>query len=141
MSVYLSAKLRRQLIEADDHRCAYCQTLQANSGYPMVAEHIYPRSKGGITTFDNLCFACHRCNEFKSSTVAAEDPLTGESISLFHPRQQNWSEHFAWSETGTHIIGLTGVGRVTVITLKMNNKEIVDARQNWVSVGWHPPRF
>lgn len=141
MSVYLSTALRQQLVEADDHCCAYCQTLQSNSGYPMVVEHIYPRSKGGATAFNNLCFACHRCNEFKSSTTSAEDPLTGENMSLYHPRQQNWHEHFAWNETGTHIIGLTAVGRVTVIVLNMNNKEIIDARQNWASVGWHPPQI
>lgn len=28
MSVYLANELRGQLLDADDHRCAYCQTTQ-----------------------------------------------------------------------------------------------------------------
>ena len=139
MSTYLTVELRQRLLETDDRRCAYCQTTQFNSGYPMVVDHIIPRSKGGQTESENLCFACHRCNEFKRSTMAMEDPLTGETVRLFHPRQQRWTDHFTWDVTGTRIIGLTAAGRVTVIALRMNNEVIVDARQNWVSVGWHPP--
>ncbi len=71
--------------------------------------------------------------------MAMEDPLTGETVRLFHPRQQRWTDHFTWDVTGTRIIGLTAAGRVTVIALRMNNEVIIDARQNWVSVGWHPP--
>jgi hypothetical protein len=139
MSTYLAAELRQQLLEADDQRCAYCQTTQPNSGYPMIVDHIVPRSKGGNTEFDNLCFACHRCNEFKGATTALEDPLSGEMTPLFHPRRQAWPEHFTWDATGIRIVGLTVVGRVTVIALNMNNEVILDARRHWVSVGWHPP--
>jgi len=56
MSTYLSAELRRQLVAADDHRCAYCQTTQANTGQPMVVDHIIPEAQGGQTEFLNLCF-------------------------------------------------------------------------------------
>jgi hypothetical protein len=139
MSIYLAAELRQQLQEADDQRCAYCQTTQANSGYPMVVDHVVPGSKGGNTEFDNLCFACHRCNEFKGATTALEDPLSGETTPLFHPRRQTWPEHFTWDAAGIRIVGVTAVGRVTVIALNMNNEVILDARRNWVSVGWHPP--
>ena len=89
--------------------------------------------------FNNLCFACRRCNEFRSSATAACDPLTGEIVPLFHPRIQMWNEHFAWEASGTRIIGLTAIGRATVVALNMNNAVIVDARRRWVGVGWHPP--
>lgn len=141
MSPYLPAELRRQLLEADDHRCAYCQTTQFNSGYPMVVDHIIPQSKGGPTELENLCFACHRCNEFKGAATEMEDPLTGEIVPLFHPRQQQWRDHFTWDAAGIRIVGLTAVGRVTIIVLKLNNEVIVSARQNWVSAGWHPPEL
>jgi hypothetical protein len=139
MSAYLTTELRQQLIAADDHRCAYCQTTQANSGYPMVVDHVIPRSKEGETEFDNLCFACHRCNEFKGSTTVLVDPLSGEMAPLFHPRRHVWAEHFVWDVTSIRIVSLTAIGRVTVIALNMNNEVILDARRNWVSVGWHPP--
>ena len=65
--------------------------------------------------------------------------LTGETVPLFNPRQQCWAEHFAWSEDGTRVEGLTLVGRVTGLALQMNHAMIVVARRRWVSSGWHPP--
>lgn len=140
MSSYLSAELRHQLVEADDHRCAYCQTTQANTGQPMVLDHILPEAQGGHSGFANLCFACRRCNEFKGPTTRMYDPLTGERVLLFHPCQHRWTEHFSWDAAGTHLVGLTAIGRATITALNINNEVIVDARRRWVSVGWHPPK-
>ncbi|MCO6453310.1 MAG: HNH endonuclease [Caldilineales bacterium] len=140
MSVRLAADLKAQLVAADDHRCVYCQTTQACSGYPMVTDHIMPSSKGGKTEFSNLCLSCHRCNLYKHITTEVEDPLTGRLSSLFHPRRDIWAKHFQWDAAGIRIQGLTAQGRVTVIALNMNNDVIVDARRNWVRVGWHPPQ-
>jgi hypothetical protein len=136
---YLPADLHDRLLETDDRHCAYCQTTEANTGQPMTVDHILPQAQGGETTFENLCFACRRCNEFKGSAVNAQDPLTGEVAPLFHPRQQVWADHFRWDESGTQLIGLTAVGRATIVALNMNNSVIVYARRRWVSVGWHPP--
>jgi hypothetical protein len=135
----VSANVRAELLAADDQQCAYCQTTEANTGQPMTVDHIVPEARGGSTTFDNLCFACRRCNEFKGDVTTARDPLTNQIVPLFHPRTQTWSDHFAWDEAGTHVIGLTATGRATVVALNMNNAVIVDARRRWVSVGWHPP--
>jgi hypothetical protein len=140
MSIYLPTELRLQLEQADDPCCAYCQTLQANSGQRMVPDHIVPESQGGQREFENLCFACRLCNEYKGAKTTGIDPQTGETTVLFHPHQQNWADHFAWEENGTRIIGLTAVGRATIITLNMNNDVIVPARQRWVTAGWHPPK-
>jgi hypothetical protein len=140
MSIYLPTELRLQLEQADDHCCAYCQTVQANSGQRMVPDHIVPESQGGQREFENLCFACRLCNEYKGAKTTGIDPQTGETTALFHPRQQIWAEHFAWEENGTRIIGLTAVGRATIITLNMNNDIIVPARLRWVTAGWHPPK-
>lgn len=136
---YLPAGLQEQLLAADDQQCAYCQTTEANTGQPMTVDHIVPEAQGGPTTFDNLCFACRRCNEFKGSVTTARDPLTGEIVPLFHPRTRTWSDHFAWDASGAHVTGLTAIGRATIVALKMNNEVIVDARRRWASVGWHPP--
>ena len=105
----------------------------------MTYDHIQPRSKGGDTSFENLCLACRSCNEFKGNLTQAIDPLTAELVPLFHPRQQQWSEHFVWSADGTRIEGLTVIGRATVVALRMNHPVIIGARRRWVSSGWHPP--
>lgn len=106
----------------------------------MVLDHIVPETKSGKTEFDNLCFAYRRCNEFKGATTQIKDPVTQQMVSLFHPRQQKWSDHLAWDDSGVHLVGLTATGRVTVIALNINNELILDSRSLWVSVGWHPPR-
>ena len=130
VAIYLSTALRQRLVEVDDHRCAYCRTSQANSGSPMVVDHLLPLSKGGMAIFENLCFACYRCNLFKGSQVEAIDPLRGEIAPLFHPRRDRWGDHFAWDEAGLRILGSTPVGRATVTALNMNNEVIMDARRN-----------
>ncbi|MBW4523366.1 MAG: HNH endonuclease [Scytolyngbya sp. HA4215-MV1] len=139
MSAYIPIDLRSQIEQADRGRCCYCLTQTVNSGIPLCYDHIVPRSKGGTTTFENVCLACRSCNEFKSDLSEASDPLTGETASLFNPRQQHWIAHFAWSEDGTRVEGLTPIGRVTVLALQMNHAMIVVARRRWVSSGWHPP--
>lgn len=129
---YLPLALRDCLLKADNRHCAYCQTTEANTGQPMTVDHIIPQTQGGLTEFDNLCFACRRCNEFKGTTTA-QDPLTDEIVPLFHPRRQSWYDQFRWDESGTTIIGLTPIGRATILALNMNNPVIMDARRRWVT--------
>jgi hypothetical protein len=105
----------------------------------MTYDHITPVSLGGDTTFENLCLACRYCNEYKSNLTESIDPLSGETISLFNPRKQKWSEHFIWSADGTKVEGITAIGRATIIRLRMNNPVIIVARKRWVISGWHPP--
>ncbi len=47
---------------------------------------------------ENLSLACRTCNEYKSDTTEAINPLTSELVALFNPRQQNWAEHFRWNQ-------------------------------------------
>ncbi len=57
----------------------------------------------------------------------------------FNPREQNWFEHFQWSDDGLYIISLTAIGRATVVALQLNNEFIIPARRHWNIAGWHPP--
>jgi len=139
MPAYVPEALRGRVAAADRLRCAYCLTTEAITGLPLTIDHIQPTSLGGETSFDNLCLACHSCNEFKAQHITGIDPLTGEEVPLFHARQARWNDHFAWSADGSHVEGLTPIGRATVVTLRMNNAVVVAARRRWVLVGWHPP--
>lgn len=130
----------RQLItERDKRRCAYCLTTEENCGLRMHVDHIIPEVAGGLTAPNNLCLACFSCNIYKAAQQTAEDPLTAETVPLFHPVRQRWRDHFAWDESQTQIVGLTSCGRATVAALRMNNPTVVRARRRWVSAGWHPP--
>jgi HNH endonuclease len=106
---------------------------------PLEYEHLYPEARGGVTVRENLWLACTRCNDFKGDRTDAVDPQTGETVPLFNPRTQSWTEHFSWSLDGTLIIGLTQIGRATVVALRLNNEFIVVARRFWVEAGWWPP--
>jgi hypothetical protein len=131
--------LRRLVRARAKGRCEYCQTSEWLSGLPCEIDHIVPRAKGGPTTADNLCLACASCNGYKRATTHAVDPESGEEVAIFNPRRQRWDEHFAWSEDGTRIVGLTACGRATVVALKLNHPLAVAARSIWVSIGLHPP--
>jgi hypothetical protein len=139
VSVYISQSLRSQIESIDRKRCGYCLTTEVNSGMPMTIDHIQPVSKEGLNTLENLCLACRTCNEYKSGTTEAIDPLTGKIVALFNPRQQKWKENFRWNNDASQVEGLTEIGRATVIALRMNNAVIVATRKRWFSIGWHPP--
>ncbi|MDX2212840.1 MAG: HNH endonuclease [Oculatellaceae cyanobacterium bins.114] len=135
----ISDEVRARVRQRAGDRCEYCLSQQAYVMGRLQIDHIQPIAKGGTDSEDNLCLACELCNQYKWTQTQGHDPKTGEMISLFNPRQQQWAEHFAWSEDGTEIVGQTACGRVTVDALKLNNGLAVIVRRNWVRAGWHPP--
>ncbi len=135
----ISEALRRQIIEEAGHRCEYCKTSSRLIGMPLIMEHVFPKSLGGQDDRSNLAASCYRCNEFKGARTDARDPETGQLVPLFNPRMQTWSDHFTWGNGGTHLLGITSTGRATVISLRLNNENIVEARAIWIEFGWHPP--
>jgi hypothetical protein len=58
--------------------------------------------------------------------VATIDPVSGEAIRLFHPRQDLWRDHFRYAN-GV-IEPLTRIGSATVRILRMNTTERVAER-------------
>ena len=106
----------------------------------LEIEHIIPLAKGGTDDEMNLWLACPICNSHKSDKIAAIDPESGTTAPLFNPRTQVWSEHFAWTDDGLHIVGKTPVGRATVIALHLSDDlDAIVVRSYWVLAGWHPP--
>lgn len=137
---YIPKRLRNRVAEQARRRCGYCLTAERIVGTPMEIDHLIPESLGGQTVEDNLWLACSLCNNHKADRVAALDPHTGDVVRLFDPRRQTWQAHFRWTEAGDRIIGTTPTGRATVVALKLNRSVLVQARQRWVQVGWHPPK-
>jgi hypothetical protein len=105
----------------------------------MEIDHIIPESLGGPTSRDNLWLACSMCNDHKGNRIAATDPISGEVVRLFDPRRQSWADHFEWNSSGDTILGKTAIGRATVVAVRLNRAEIVEARRSWAIAGWHPP--
>ena len=139
MSVYVSAHLRGQIAEHFAHCCAYCRTAEILTVAIFEVEHISPRSAGGETRFENICFACPTCNRYKADRVMAIDPDTQEQVQLFHPHRDKWSEHFVWSDDATELVALTAARRATINALRMNRRQLTRVRRMWVAMGEHPP--
>ena len=114
----MDAKLRQLVRQRAEDRCEYCELRQEQEPLPFHVEHVTPRQHGGKDTAENLALACHHCNLHKGPNLSGLDPQTKELTRLFHPRLDNWSEHF--TRQGGEIIGLSAIGRTTVSLLQMN---------------------
>ena len=68
----------------------------------LETEHIIPLARGGGNDESNLWLSCSLCNRYKGAQIAGSDPYSGETVALFNPRTQVWSEHFRWSRDGAH---------------------------------------
>lgn len=136
---YISVQLAADILADAGHRCGYCRTDERLTGSALSIEHILPIAAGGATERANLWRSCRDCNERKGVQIQAIDPESGTPVTLFHPRRDNWSEHFQWSADGLYIIGRTAIGRATIAALQLNRVHQLVARQRWVLVGWHPP--
>ena len=138
-SSQISEELRAKIRIEANNQCGYCRSLQKYVLGILEIEHIIPKALGGSDDEENLWLACRLCNNYKGTQTQATDPLANSKVKLFNPRKQKWSRHFAWTDDGTNIIGITACGRATTIALQLNNIYAVTVRQAWVSAGWHPP--
>jgi hypothetical protein len=120
------------------HRCEYCLAPEAILNLALEVEHIIPTSRGGSDKSDNLALACRACNLAKSNFLVAHDPQTGAKVGLFHPRSDEWSDHFRVDHQSGEISGLTDVGRATVERLNMNAGFQCRARRLWASFELYP---
>ncbi|TAK45072.1 MAG: HNH endonuclease [Saprospiraceae bacterium] len=119
--------------------CEYCKSQENLSSSPFSIDHIIPLAKNGSNDLDNLALACPGCNNHKFTHTEALDPVSGEIVPLFHPRQQEWAQHFKWSSDYSTMIGLTPTGRVTIIRLKLNRDYLVNLRKALFLTGQQPP--
>jgi hypothetical protein len=136
----VSEALHERVRRSAKDRCGYCLSAQEYVLGQLEVEHILPTGQGGTDDEDNLWLACRLCNGYKGMQVDAFDPISIDRVILFNPRNEQWTEHFRWSDDGTRVIGLTKVGRATVEALQMNNPIAQRVRANWVTAGWHPPK-
>lgn len=84
---------RRELLRRDNHVCQYC-----GSAKNLTIDHIIPRSKGGLHTWDNVVTACETCNNKKSDRLLFETgmALKTKPKAPMHPAiafaEQFWRE-------------------------------------------------
>lgn len=87
--------LRQFVRERATYRCEYCRLPQdAEPFFAYHVEHIVARQHGGRDDIGNLALACYHCNSHKGPNLSGFDPESGVLVRLFHPRQDEWDEHF-----------------------------------------------
>jgi len=135
----ITAAQRRFVAQRANYCCEYCLSQHEFSPDPFSIEHIIPQSKGGTDELENLALACQGCNNKKYNHTQARDPVTGETVTLYHPRQHSWSEHFTWNEDYRLLIGLTPIGRATIERIQLNRSGVMNLRKLLHAVNLHPP--
>lgn len=133
---YIPKELRRLIFERANGLCEYCLLPERLSIKPHEADHIHAEKHGGKTVEDNLCLSSYYCNPSEGSDIASIDPETGEGVFLFHPRRDNWKDHFRLE--GPHIVPLTPKGRVTLFLLNINTPERLQERELLIKMGFYP---
>lgn len=129
----MDESLRQLVRRRAGERCEYCHLPQDGHEERFSIDHIIARKHGGDDSPANLALCCLRCNLHKGTDLTCVDPSDGQVVTVFHPRRQNWSEHFQWN--GPILEGKTPIGRATVEMLRMNAPERIQLRQALIALG------
>ena len=135
----ISTQHKRVVADRAGGCCEYCRSQARFSSDSFSIEHIIPRIRGGASDPANLALSCQGCNNRKFTAIEAIDPASGELAQLYNPREHRWSEHFAWNEDLTFLIGMTPTGRATIVKLALNRIAVVNLRRVLREVREHPP--
>ena len=134
-----SDQMRAAVVARAGERCEYCHLPKRGQVATFPIDHILPRGMGGETALENLALACPHCNAHKWAYTSARDPDSGESVPLFNPRTDVWSEHFQWSAQEPGFLeGKTPCARATIAQLQINDAEMVSIRQLLATLGIFP---
>jgi hypothetical protein len=133
MASDVSATQRRTVEMRAGHRYEYCGLPQAFAAHRHEPDHIIPLQHGGTTDENNLALACLRCNRYKGPNIGSYDPVTDKLTPFFHPRLQQWAQHFEWRQA--EIIPLTPEARVTVKILRLNDEDRIIERKRLLDLG------
>jgi len=135
----MNASLRDQVRQRARQRCEYCRVPEDFDTLVFHWDHIIAQKHRGLTVLLNLAWSCFGCNNQKQSDIAGIDPQgkADEIVRLFHPRNDDWNEHFAWA--GPELKAKSPIGRVTLYVLGINLPHRVAFRQLLIDEGVFPP--
>lgn len=82
---------RRNIFLRDRNTCQYC-----GRNFPtgdLNLDHVVPRSRGGLTTWENVVCSCLPCNKRKGGALPEEMGLR----LIARPARPSWSPHYAFA--------------------------------------------
>lgn len=66
---------RQNVFKRDSFQCQYCSKKDH-----LTIDHVVPKSKGGMSTWNNLITACSRCNSMKGDRTPTEAQMKLQSM-------------------------------------------------------------
>jgi len=82
---------RRNIFVRDRNTCQYCGKAFPTS--ELNLDHVIPRSRGGITTWNNIVCSCISCNKRKGGNL----PEQARMRLIRRPKRPQWAHQFAFS--------------------------------------------
>jgi len=96
---------RRNILHRDNYTCQYC----GDKRHDLTIDHIIPRSRGGLDSWDNVAAACLRCNVKKGDRTPKEagmplncNPRRPMSHVLFEISKHSFAGDYNWKK---YVIG------------------------------------
>ena len=97
---------RKNIMKRDNYTCQYCN----KKGVQMTIDHLIPKQKGGLDTWDNLVAACVPCNSKKQNYRLKDCNMTLNKIpkkpsiinflqKFVSNKQQNWKPYLFMDTT------------------------------------------
>lgn len=119
-------QLATALDEEFHNKCAYCE--MPIYGGPMV-DHFRPKSKFPefANAWENMFLVCRYCNFSKGARFPTIQIENKSYPALINPSVDEPSEHIRFESDGS-AVGITERGKITVETLRLNRKELVADR-------------
>jgi 5-methylcytosine-specific restriction endonuclease McrA len=77
---------RKNVLLRDRYQCQYCG-VKCRHGAISI-DHVFPRSRGGKTSWTNVVAACHTCNRKKASMTPEEAKMP----LMRAPRRPSWKD-------------------------------------------------
>jgi 5-methylcytosine-specific restriction endonuclease McrA len=75
---------RRNLFKRDRYTCQYCGKQPGPE--ELTIDHVFPKSKGGKSTWENCVLACVACNKRKADRTLEQSDLKLRKV----PRKPTW---------------------------------------------------
>src|ERR1700716_4418548 len=64
---------RKNILLRDRNSCQYCSVVLTAG--ELTLDHVIPRSRGGLSTWENLVACCHLCNRTKGNQLLVETSM------------------------------------------------------------------
>ena len=108
-------------------RCGYCGVSEVDTGSTLTVDHYQPLAAGGSEAWDNLVYACFKCNQYKGEFAPnAQDVVAKRRV--LHPLYDDLAVHIRENRHSGELEPLSETGRFHIELLQLNRPALVEYR-------------